>query len=80
VLLYPNPAINEVNLAVTVSKADKAQLRIIDNMGRVVKQQQLNLTAGSTSLSIDVSILAKGMYYMELRGETMNERKGFVKQ
>ena len=49
-------------------------------MGRVVKQQQLNLTAGSTSLSIDVSILAKGMYYMELRGETMNERKGFVKQ
>ena len=80
VLLYPNPAINEVNLAVTVLKSNKAQLRIIDNMGRVVKQQQLNLTAGSTSLSIDISTLAKGMYYMELKGETINERRQLIKQ
>ena len=80
VLLYPNPVINEVNLAITLPKSNQTQLRIIDNMGRVVKQQQLALTAGSNNLSIDLSSLSKGMYYVELKGENLNERKKFVKQ
>ena len=80
VFLYPNPATNEVNLAVTVTKREQAQFKIIDNTGRVVKQKQVNLSTGSTSLSMDLTGLSKGMYYVELKGETINERKSFVKQ
>lgn len=75
VMFYPNPVINEANLTITVAKPEQMQGRIIDNAGRVVKQQQWNLSAGSTSLSVDVKGLAKGLYYMELKGETINERK-----
>ncbi len=80
VKLYPNPATKEVNLLVTVTKKEQAQLKIIDNYGRVVKQQDTNLSIGSTTLSMDISGLSKGMYYVEIKGETVNERKSFVKQ
>lgn len=33
----------------------------------------------AVSLSIDISTLVKGMYYLEPKGEMMNERKEFVK-
>ncbi|MDP4284860.1 MAG: SBBP repeat-containing protein [Bacteroidota bacterium] len=79
-LLYPNPAINDVNLTITATRPDKIQARIIDNAGRIVHQQQLNVVAGSMVIAIDVSKLAKGMYYLELKGESMNERKQFLKQ
>jgi ELWxxDGT repeat protein len=80
VLFYPNPVINEANLTITVNKPEKLQGRIIDNAGRVVKQQQWDLSAGSTSLPVDIKGLARGMYWLELKGETINDRKGFVKQ
>jgi uncharacterized delta-60 repeat protein len=79
VLFYPNPVVNEANLAITIERADRVQARIIDNQGRVVKQQQWNLAAGSTSLSIDVESLSKGVYYLELKGESLIYKRQFVK-
>jgi uncharacterized repeat protein (TIGR03803 family) len=80
VLFYPNPVINEASLTVTVTRPGQLQARIIDNAGRVVKQQQWILSTGSTSLSVDVKGLTKGIYYLELKGEMINERQKFVKQ
>ena len=80
VLFYPNPVINEANLAITVSKKEKVQVTIIDNAGRIIMQQQMNLTNGSNTLSLDVSLLTKGIYFLELKGETINDQRKFVKQ
>lgn len=80
VLLYPNPVINEVNLTITINRPEKLQARIIDNAGKMVKQLQWDMSGGSTSLSVNVSVLAKGIYYLEIKGETINERKKFIKQ
>ncbi len=79
VLFYPNPVIHDLNIALTVSRQDRLRIRIIDNKGRLVKEQQWNVSAGSTSQSIDVSNLAAGMYYLEIKGETIDYRKQFVK-
>jgi len=80
VLLYPNPLVNRMNLYITSTMAQKVQARIIDNTGRTVKQQQWNIISGSTSLYMDVSKLAKGLYHLELKGDTVNERKTFIIQ
>jgi Secretion system C-terminal sorting domain len=79
VLFYPNPVINDANLTITVNRREKLQVKIIDNKGSIVKQQQWDVSAGSTSLSIDVQSLAKGMYYLEIKGETISFKKQFVK-
>jgi hypothetical protein len=80
ILFYPNPVINEANLTITIHKPDQVQARVVDIAGRVVKQLQWNLSAGSTSLRVEVSRLVKGMYYLELKGRSVNYKKQFVKQ
>jgi trimeric autotransporter adhesin len=81
VLFYPNPVINEANLTIAINQPEQVWSRIIDNTGRVVKQQQWSLFAGSTSLSLDVKGLAKGMYYLELKGNNViNKRLKFLKK
>ena len=80
VLFYPNPVINEASLTITVNKPEKLWGRIIDNAGRVVKQQQWDIPAGSTSLPVDVKGLARGMYWLELKGVAIDEKRPFIRQ
>jgi len=80
VLFYPNPVIHDANLSITVLKPEIVYGKIIDQAGRVVKQQQWSVSAGTTSFSIDLNLLAKGTYFLELKGVTIHERKQFVKQ
>jgi hypothetical protein len=79
VLFYPNPVINEANVAITVNRQERLRIKITDNKGRLVKQMQWDVSAGSMSLSIDVKNLAAGMYYLEIKGESMDYRKQFIK-
>jgi hypothetical protein len=80
VTLYPNPTNSKVALSISLAAADNLQFRILDNIGRVVQQQQASLSTGTTIMSLDVNSLAPGVYYLELRGNIFNERKRFVKQ
>ena len=79
VVFYPNPVMNNATLTITVNQPAYLQARIIDNVGSVVRQQQWNVGPGNTSLPVDLSKLSKGMYYLELKGEKVNERIQFVK-
>mgnify|MGYP001390801200 CR=1 FL=1 len=78
--LYPNPVENTANLSINMRQPEKVQATIIDNTGRVVKQWQWNLSAGSSLLSVDVSNLAKGMYFLELKGAMVNYKIRLVKK
>jgi hypothetical protein len=78
-LLYPNPANDLLTITAVSGATEKVQVRIFDNSGRIVQQQQWNIIAGSATLQLDVSKLAKGIYYAELQGATMNERKTFIR-
>ena len=78
--IYPNPAVSQTNLMVTVDKADEVQGRLVDNAGRVMKQFYWKLQAGKTILPIDVSNLAKGVYYLSLKGNIINNELKLIKQ
>jgi hypothetical protein len=46
----------------------------------VLKRQQWQVLKGSSYLKVDTDGLLPGMYYLELKGKTINEVKQFVKQ
>jgi hypothetical protein len=79
VMIYPNPVNEKLNLTISVNKAEKLQASIIDNTGKTVQRYMINVATGSTTTALDVSSLAKGIYYFEIKGEGIKERKAFVK-
>ena len=80
ILFYPNPVQDEAILLISSEKPYRLQARIVDNTGRVIKLQQWDIRTGNNTLNVDVSNLASGTYYLELRGEMIYERKKFVKK
>jgi trimeric autotransporter adhesin len=78
-MIYPNPTPGNTNITITTNNTEAIQLRVINNMGHLIKQQQLGVISGSVTLSLDVSGLAKGLYYLEVKGATVHETKKFLK-
>lgn len=78
--LYPNPAGNEANLMISLARDEKLQWEIVDNSGRVLRKNSQPLTAGSTSLGIDVKGLATGIYYLRLQSSSIQKQIQFIKQ
>jgi uncharacterized repeat protein (TIGR03803 family) len=80
VLFSPNPVTNKAKLTIIMNEPGPVNARIIDNTGRLVHQQHWNLVSGNNFIALDCSKLARGMYYLELKGASINERKQFSKQ
>lgn len=64
VSLYPNPVVNDLNIKVSDSRFTKAAL--IDVNGKLLKSYQLNANGGVST--INLSMLAKGVYMLKLTG------------
>lgn len=62
---YPNPTANTVSFKYNFSNT-AASVRITDIAGRVVMTKDFGKQSGEKELSLDVSSLTNGMYYLEL--------------
>ena len=80
VMLYPNPAKDNLNMTINVSRQEKLQWQLADNTGRIVKRGNYNLSAGSTAVSIDITGLSSGMYIIQLNGSTLQQVIKVIKQ
>ena len=66
---YPNPlsGTEQLHLTYQSATAGQGQLRITDMTGRLVRQQSLDVTAGTTDLAVEqLSSLKNGMYLVRL--------------
>jgi hypothetical protein len=78
--VYPNPAQNEVVVTLSANSLQPIRVRVLDVNGRVLQSEQWTLQAGSTSRSLGVSTLAKGLYYIEVTGATLHQQTAIIKQ
>ncbi|MGB4844283.1 MAG: T9SS type A sorting domain-containing protein [Ferruginibacter sp.] len=61
--IAPNPVVDNIfKLNITSTHAGKMELSIFDMQGRIVNRQALQLTAGFSSLPVNVSGLSAGTY------------------
>jgi uncharacterized Ntn-hydrolase superfamily protein len=75
--LYPNPASNEINFRVT-NGSGVDDLEIVNVNGKVMLS--LNGMRGSTQMSIGISDLAAGVYFLRLKGSSGSASLKFVKK
>lgn len=66
VLLYPNPAYNQINILINSSVSGNAQLVVTDIMGQKVIMQQVDLNVGINILTIDVKQLSDANYNISI--------------
>jgi ELWxxDGT repeat protein len=76
--IYPNPAVNTLNVATGVPVAGALQYRIFDNNGKMILQDSKK--ASTSYLSINISTLSSGIYHLELQFNGISKVVQFVKR
>jgi GEVED domain/Secretion system C-terminal sorting domain/Fibronectin type III domain len=75
-LLYPNPAVSYVSIALSEAATKELQLQIINQMGQVVNTTRVS--TGTQLVKLDVSQLPKGIYTVVLRGNEAVQVKKLI--
>ena len=81
IVLYPNPASDQLNLSINSAVNGKMVLLFFDSKGAKVMQQTINVQTGRTVSNINISALPSGVYmirYTEPDGQFSSVR--FIKQ
>jgi uncharacterized repeat protein (TIGR03803 family) len=77
--LFPNPVTEKATLYVNSVSADRLEISMLDNHGRVVRQQQTSISTGNNVITIDTRNLSGGVYYLVISGQSINKRFNFFK-
>lgn len=77
--LYPNPAVSVIRLDGAQLLSGLLRYHVFDANGKLVMQDMEPGGQGSNMLSIDISRLSAGVYYLDLKGKVFNKRMQFVK-
>jgi len=77
--VYPNPANTTINVLLSVDEPSKANLKIVDNSGKVIKYEQIQLSKGANNLSYDVHSLVSGVYHIIVSTLTQSYSTTFIK-
>jgi hypothetical protein len=72
--IFPNPA--TTNLSITASAAKQSIISILNLQGQLLKQ----LSTNSETTNIDISNLARGMYFLQVSSEKGSAVKKFIKE
>ena len=63
--VYPNPAVNVLNMVIASPASESVNLLVTDVSGKVVLQQSAKLVKGDNQLRLDVNRLASGTYLLK---------------
>ena len=75
VTIWPNPATENVFVKLTATASNYIQVKIYDAKGSVMSQQTGQLIIGENQVSVDLSRLAKGMYWLNIEWDNGANRK-----
>jgi hypothetical protein len=71
--VYPNPAVNNINAELQLSKSITAQIKIVDLTGKTVKDfGNQNLNAGTNVVTASVEGVQNGIYLLTITGNGAN--------
>ena len=76
--VYPIPAKNILTVQTESTRTHQSVLKVVNLLGQVCQQQDVQLNSGTQKHSIDVSTLKKGIYFIELQSENQKAVKKFI--
>jgi hypothetical protein len=76
--VYPNPANEYINLSFNVEQSQQATIILRDAAGRIVYNEAKEAIAGFNNQQIEVSNLAKGVYFVQLQTSDASENTRLI--
>ena len=77
IVMYPNPTSNQTNLIVNGVSGD-AKIIISDMQGRILNTTNVKAANGVIEQTIDVSNLAKGVYYVRIQNNQLSRTQKLI--
>lgn len=77
--LYPNPALDYMNLILSEKIKGDTQINITDVTGRIIQTVHYNLTGKKENVILDVKSLSQGLYFVKIISPEGDAVKRFVK-
>jgi hypothetical protein len=76
VLIYPNPAKDNIQLALTSDKKQEMKMMVYDFTGRLVEVKEFSLKQGTNVFSVNINQLKPGAYMVQLmtQSQTINKK------
>ncbi|RZK45399.1 MAG: T9SS type A sorting domain-containing protein [Pedobacter sp.] len=76
--LFPNPVANgRINIRVEDLRKGRFDLRIVNSLGQVIKEEVINSTGGVFTREINIEHLNPGNYILLLTGEGLRQSMKF---
>lgn len=76
--IYPNPAVNFLNIDLSSENAQNISVNICDMSGKIIYSDILNHEGGTQNFKVPVSQLASGIYFLHLNTATGKSIQKFV--
>ncbi len=68
--LYPNPTKNDINLSITADKDRGISLSVMDGLGRIVFEKQVEISKGLNTVELLTNDLIPGIYHVKIHGDS----------
>lgn len=80
VTIFPNPVTDRFTLSMELTEAFDGNLFITNTLGQVVKSDNLPTGTDLSNHQVDVTGLAKGMYFLTIKNDTYSYTIRFIKE
>ncbi|MBK9190801.1 MAG: T9SS type A sorting domain-containing protein [Crocinitomicaceae bacterium] len=78
--VYPNPAVDAVNVSLSLNASENTVINVLDLTGKVVKTIGLGEVNGSKTVAVSLDEMNSGVYFIELVNQNGRQVEKFVKK
>jgi hypothetical protein len=76
--IYPNPTRQILNVDFSANHASALQIKVLDQMGRMIIFKKSNAVQGKNTIPINVSRLQKGIYFLKISDNANSSTHKFI--
>lgn len=71
---YPNPAYDHLTIEFTTTATENCKITVSDLSGRVISSRKVEATKGNNTINMDCTQIAKGVYMLEVKSDSVSDR------
>jgi hypothetical protein len=80
ITVVPNPVNDNATISLFATKAQNADIVLLDISGKVLYKTTRQLTTGDNKINLDMKQQAAGMYFLHIKTGTETHRQKILKQ